>query len=116
VEIKYLMVSADRQPDLQRKTQNYAGNECISLTLWCDCLTIFEVVKKKFSYSECVSIAICKKHVKKNCRINLTFMPCLARLYFSTLSHRRQFSEKKSVNINTVLGLCITTFGKVYIV
>ena len=88
------MVKAAKQRDLQRQLRNYAGKECITVVLWSECLTIFEVENQKLPFSECVSMALSKQHVKHKSRIILFLYLSLAIPYFSTLSHTRNFSEK----------------------
>jgi len=65
---------------------------------------IFEMEKQKQPYSGCVSVLLCNHKIKGKCRIILSCVPCLAVSYIPTLYLTKQNSEKKFLDINTVLG------------
>ena len=53
------------------------------------------VVEMHIPYSECVFVTLCIQHAMRMRRIILSSVACLARAYFSTLSHKRFCFRKK---------------------
>jgi hypothetical protein len=46
IACRNLMVNLDEQHDLPTQTQNKTGKLCITVTLWCGCVTNVDVEKK----------------------------------------------------------------------
>jgi hypothetical protein len=67
------------------------------------------------TYSECVSVALVIQHEMRMRRIILSYVACLALLYFSTLSHKRHDFRKKGIKhkmcFNFLYNFCLKHFS-----
>jgi hypothetical protein len=63
------------------------------------------------TYSECLSLALAIEYEMRMGSILLSFVACLAVLYFSTLSHKRHDFRKKVLKNNEFLcKFCLKIF------
>ena len=62
------------------------------------------------TYSECVSVALVIQHAKRMRRVVLSFVPCRAIPYFSTLPHKRHDFRKKVIEHKLCALIFSTTF------
>jgi hypothetical protein len=67
-------------------------------------------------YYECVTVALVIQHAKRMRRIILSSVACLAVLYFSTLSHKRNDIRKKLLNIKCVFWLSLQILSVTFVI
>jgi hypothetical protein len=72
---------------------NYCHGKTISITyIVCVCVCVCVCM--------CVSEALVIQHAKRMCRIILPYVACPALSYFSALSHKRVYFQKKCIEYN----------------
>jgi len=88
-----------------------AGDVHVNVTLRRVHPTIFDFENPYAFHILSVSLALLMQHARLPRRIILSIVACLAVLYFSTLSHKRQdFREKKCIEIKVRVLIFFTTF------
>jgi len=95
----------------QRTDEKKAGDVRVNTTLRRVHATMFAVEQHYVFHILSVSLELLMRHARLLPRIILSIVACLALLYFSTSSHKRQdFREEKFIEIKVRVLIFFTTF------